>query len=173
MDTSFGCQLVAHALGGRVGEYWYIYMYLIIDRYTVTKLVSCDTYRPLDYNPKKNFVLKAETVRIVEDSFIKYLSPLTKPTLTLIVSHGDCVTELPPNSELLANSDTCCHEMFITGAKRNILACQSHPEFDLQYCIYDRIWPAVVEKNHRLTSSEEEEAKATFEAYHDDDSQLM
>jgi len=117
--------------------------------------------------------LKAEIIRLVEDSFIKYLSPVSKPSLTLLVSHGDCVHELPPNAELLAKSDSCCHEMFIAGTQRNILACQSHPEFDLQYCIYDRIWPAVVEKNHRLSSIEQEEAKATFEAYLDDDSQLM
>lgn len=95
----------------------------------------------------------------------------------MIVSHGDCVQELPPSSILLASSPSCLHEIFLIGSyhdqvlndsegrsRKNILCCQSHPEFDLQYSVYDRILPAVMERK-RLTESQFEEAKATFEKY--------
>lgn len=149
MDTyfyvfSFGCQVIAYALGGKV-----------------------------DYNPNKNFILKAEIINICKETFSKYLIPIEQSTVNLICSHGDCVLILPPNSELLASSTSCMHEIYITGIHQNILACQSHPEFDLQYCIYDRIWPAVVEKNRRLTQDEIEDAKVSFLNYNADDAKLM
>ena len=161
----FGCQLIAHALGGVV-----------------------------DYNPSSNFVLKAETIQIVPELFWKVLptaavnlssccSPeadqrcdkidesiiANKKTFNLLVSHGDCVTQLPPSADLLGSSESCQHEIFIAGRHRNILACQSHPEFDLQYSVHERIWPAVVETSQRLTEQEIIEAKASFEQYTGDD----
>ena len=91
------------------------------------------------------------------------------------MSHGDCVLELPPSAVLLASSASCSHEIFTIGnnlgkenndkyARMNILCCQSHPEFDLQYSIYDRILPAVMERK-RLTDAEVEDARATFRQY--------
>jgi GMP synthase-like glutamine amidotransferase len=50
----------------------------------------------------------------------------------------------------LASSSSCENEIFCCGTNNNILACQSHPEFDKVFCIDERIWPAVVEKNKRL-----------------------
>jgi GMP synthase-like glutamine amidotransferase len=161
----FGCQLIAHALGGTV-----------------------------DYNPKLNFVLKAETIQIKIDTFWKYLPTVAtsiscacsteaslrckkvdqsiiadKETINMICSHGDCVIHLPPDSELLASSESCQHEIYVTGVNRNILACQSHPEFELEYSVYERIWPAVVDTSNRLTVAEIEEAKASFEQYTGED----
>ena len=93
----------------------------------------------------------------------------------MIVSHGDCVLRLPTNAVLLASSPSCENEIFVVGKpsedsssqprKVNILCCQSHPEFDLQYCIVERIWPAVVDLNHRLTPEQEEDAKQSFDRY--------
>lgn len=146
----FGCQLIGHALGGKV-----------------------------DYNPKGNFVLKAETIQLNKEAFWKHLSPNTDPvdseksTLQLLESHGDCVAVLPPNAELLASSASCAHEMFIAGTNRNILACQSHPEFDIQYSVHERIWPAVVETSKRLSEEEIVDSKATFELYNGSDALLM
>jgi len=107
-------------------------------------------------------------------------------TLNVIVSHGDCVHELPSSSVLLASSPSCSHEIFIIGrdcishsvensdgnTQMNILCCQSHPEFDLQYSIYDRILPAVMERK-RLTEAEIEEAKATFKKYDGNDASKL
>ncbi|KAJ1444047.1 hypothetical protein B484DRAFT_426414, partial [Ochromonadaceae sp. CCMP2298] len=66
----FGCQVVAHALGGEVG-----------------------------YNPGNVFLLKAEDV-LLEACFQHHLPGEESPqSLKLIVSHGDCVLRLPPHSE--------------------------------------------------------------------------
>lgn len=140
----FGCQTIAYALGGVV-----------------------------DYNPKGNFVLKAETVTINTSAFSKFVFPIEKSTFNLIESHGDCVLSLPDSSDLLAYSCSCENEIFVTGKNRNILACQSHPEFDLQYAVYDRIWPSVVVKAKRLSDNEIEEAKQTFSDYTGKDAILL
>ena len=63
--------------------------------------------------------------------------------------------------------------MFVAGKYNNIIACQSHPEFDLNYCIYDRIWPTVVEDKKRLTDDEVVDAKISFELFSDKDSKMM
>lgn len=63
--------------------------------------------------------------------------------------------------------------MYLTGKHRNILALQSHPEFELKYAIYDRIWLSVVEKNKRLTEEQVVEAKRSFEDFSDDDRMKM
>jgi GMP synthase (glutamine-hydrolysing) len=155
----FGCQVIGHALGGQV-----------------------------DYNPEKNMVLKAENIIVQPDLFAKYFgaayangpssptavsdpSPTNVPTselkttFNLIESHGDCVITLPPCAELLASSASCKHEVYVAGQHKNILACQSHPEFELQYSVHDRIWPEVVGRLQRLNEREIEEYKQTFDAY--------
>ena len=130
----FGCQLIGLALGGEV-----------------------------DYNPGKVFTLKAESIR-VNDEFHSLVSTSniatgnsnsqdstdqsaisidTKISFNIIESHGDCVVKLPPDALRLGESDSCENEIFVAGSKRNILACQGHPEFELQYSVHDRIWPAV------------------------------
>jgi GMP synthase (glutamine-hydrolysing) len=134
----FGCQIISFALGGKV-----------------------------DFNPSQRFVLKFETLQIVDPLFS---SELGTESLSLIESHGDCVIELPQNSKLLAYSDTCKHEIFVAGTFSNILASQSHPEFDYKYCIEDRIWPAVVNLRKRLNAEEIEISKNSFLNYNEIDS---
>lgn len=140
----FGCQLIAHALGGEV-----------------------------DYNPQKNFVLKAETIKLDVGRFSHHLQSLGQDSLCMLASHGDCVRQLPPHSEQLATSLSCENEIFITGRLKNILACQSHPEFEFTYCIQDRIWPSVVDSKQRLTQEEIAEAMASFEGFTPADSVLF
>ena len=91
----------------------------------------------------------------------------------IIVSHGDCVHVLPPVSILLGSSSTCTNEMYVTGTHRNIFACQSHPEFDCDYCIKERIWPAVVEQRKRLNEEEIEVARNSFENHTAKDSERL
>lgn len=55
--------------------------------------------------------------------------------------------------------------MFVAGNRHNIWASQSHPEFDLQYAIRDRIWVAVVEVHNRLNEEEIATARDTFASY--------
>jgi GMP synthase (glutamine-hydrolysing) len=143
----FGCQLVGHALGGRV-----------------------------DKNPSLRFVLKAETMNVDGAMLAKVCrqdeSIACPSSFRLIESHGDCVRELPPGAILIGRSETCCHEMYAAGKELNILACQAHPEFELQYCILDRILPAVTKAN-RIDENERVVALQSFETFVDDDSRKM
>jgi GMP synthase-like glutamine amidotransferase len=91
----------------------------------------------------------------------------------LIVSHGDCVCVLPPESVLLGSSQTCANEMYLTGKYRNIFACQSHPEFEYEYCIKERIWPAVTETRKRLNDEEIKAAAESFENFNREDSKCL
>jgi len=120
--------------------------------------------------------LKAENFVIDREAAKKYLFLEGKEipySLNILESHGDCVKELPPNTELLASSLTCPHELFVTGSRRNILACQGHPEFDFHYAVKERIWKHVVELNHRLTDEEAAQSEATFEKYTGEDALLL
>jgi GMP synthase (glutamine-hydrolysing) len=140
----FGCQLIAHALGGQV-----------------------------DYNPNKVFFLKAESVQVNLDLIHKYFRNANEndvqANFNVIESHGDCVAVLPPDADRIGTSSSCTNEIFVTGAHRNILACQGHPEFDLQYSVYERIWPEAVDRMHRLNEDEAREYKKTFECYTGED----
>jgi GMP synthase-like glutamine amidotransferase len=140
----FGCQLISHALGGQV-----------------------------DYNPNKVFFLKAESVQVNLDLIHKYVRNANEndvqASFNVIESHGDCVAVLPPDADRIGTSSSCTNEIFVTGAHRNILACQGHPEFDLQYSVYERIWPEAVDRMHRLNEDEAREYKKTFECYTGED----
>lgn len=197
----FGCQLIAHALGGEV-----------------------------DYNPNKRFVLKAEDIKWCacscacahhhhdattttgsssSDSSTEEatatppaaaeateatavagaaagcpccqtlpLAPevihrLQSTGLQIIVSHGDCVRKVPDQALLLANSSSCGAEMFIAGRQWNIFASQSHPEMEYDYCVRDRIWPVVVEQRQRLSDEEVAIARASFARYTGEDAKLF
>lgn len=142
----FGCQIIAHALGGEVG-----------------------------YNPNGIFLLRAETIRLndqINQNKILCDKLSEKDTLNILVSHGDCVQKLPDSGVLLGSSANCKHEIYLAGPHKNILAFQSHPEFDLKYAIEERIWPAVVEDKKRLSEDEIVESKKTFEKYDGKDSRL-
>lgn len=93
--------------------------------------------------------------------------------LKIIVSHGDCVETLPPDSTLLGSSSSCTNEMYVSGSYRNIFSCQSHPEFEYDYCIKERIWPSVVTLNKRLNEEEIKTAVESFESHTRDDSEVL
>ena len=92
----------------------------------------------------------------------------------MVVSHGECVVKMPPNSELIGTSDSCTHEIFVTGEKRNLLCCQSHPEFAdedlLKYAIYDRIAPVVIDEKKRLDAEQAKHAMDSFAKFTGEDS---
>ena len=135
----FGCQLIAFALGGVV-----------------------------DFNPHQRVVLKSELISIDHDNFVKHLGslPSMPEKINLIEVHQDCVREIPPGSIRLASSASCDNEIYVTGKnKKNILACQSHPEFDYDYAIRDRLFPRFSVELNRLSTEEIEEAKQSFEEY--------
>ena len=149
----FGCQIAAFALGGVV-----------------------------DKNPSERFCLLAETLVfeppgaddassssrgiVIPPSLTSALPALRDSEVKVIVSHGDCVRELPPAASVrLAHSASCANEVYLAGRHSNILCMQSHPEFDYEYAVQERIWPAVVEKNKRLREDEVAVSRASFEAF--------
>jgi len=139
----YGCQVIGHALGGDV-----------------------------DYNPDKKFILKAEVLNPMYTDFKEFFSLDQEYDESFLISgfkvlesHGDCVKTLPPGATLLASSHSCNNEIFVCGAHRNLLACQSHPEFDLDYAIHERIWKSVVVKNKRLTEEEAQYSMSSFEGF--------
>lgn len=94
----FGAQAVAAALGGAVGR-----------------------------NPDRMFRLGVENLAWSEHA--ARLPELSSGApCTVVQSHGECVTELPPGSTLLAGSATIPHEVFVVGDR--FLAVQGHPEID-------------------------------------------
>ena len=83
----------------------------------------------------------------------------TIPAMRVLKSHGDCVARLPPGSNLLVTSSSCVAEAFSVGG--SFLAIQAHPEFELQTCIEEKIWPAVTARG-ALDAAEQAESRATF-----------
>ena len=53
-----------------------------------------------------------------------------RPTFSLIASHEDQVTELPPGAELVARSGYCPNAAFRVGERA--IAIQAHPEFPVE-----------------------------------------
>jgi GMP synthase-like glutamine amidotransferase len=185
----FGCQIVAFALGGEVGynpdnkfvlkaenivfnteecsRIWSAEILLENDGTKAKSCVNCSCNVRDSSAAEKNDLLKNadsleanSEIKTSENSF----------TLSLLESHGDCVLSLPENSVLLAQSASCANEVFVTGAHRNILACQGHPEFELQYSIRDRIWPAA---SHRLAPDEVVLYQQSLDAYTDTGARKM
>jgi GMP synthase-like glutamine amidotransferase len=144
--SCFGCNLVALALGGVVAT-----------------------------NPGSRYVLKVEDMQPLngfQEAFstsgfegIAPEIPILRDKYSVICTHEDCVEILPPKSVLLGSTPLCKNHLFVTGKHENILGCQSHPEFDLQYAVMDRIWPSIVGKLKRLSDAEIQESLASFEKY--------
>ena len=107
LGICFGCQLLARALGGKVGP-----------------------------NPSGRFVLRREEIRCADaltarDDFraaFALVPPIASDLkkLALFVSHGDCVVALPPDATRLATSDSAETEIWSLG--EDVLAFQPHPE---------------------------------------------
>ncbi|MBT4792266.1 MAG: type 1 glutamine amidotransferase [Halobacteriovoraceae bacterium] len=54
-----------------------------------------------------------------------------KKSMSLLFSHKDQVTKLPPNSTLLAADDFCPYQMY--SIEDHIFSLQGHPEFSKEY----------------------------------------
>ncbi|MGD9943960.1 MAG: hypothetical protein AB7L76_14575 [Burkholderiaceae bacterium] len=98
IGVCFGAQALAAALGGSVSR-----------------------------NPDGCFKLGSETLR-----WLPQPEPSRWPELAgdvvLGQSHGECISRLPPGSELLAESPTAACEIFLV--RRRFLGIQGHPELD-------------------------------------------
>jgi GMP synthase-like glutamine amidotransferase len=109
LGVCFGCQLVAHALGGQVGP------------------VGAQ-HRP---------VFGAEEVRpSTAAPQLPYWEPDARP-MRLLQAHGEQVTRLPPRAVRLAGSDSCANEVFVvpappSGPGADVLAVQAHPEMTVR-----------------------------------------
>lgn len=98
----FGSQAIAAALGGRVQR-----------------------------NPSGRFRLGIERIDWSRAARALFgLDARPEPTV-LVQSHGECVTQLPPDGVLLASSDTAAHEIFL--AQERFLGIQGHPEVDNEF----------------------------------------
>lgn len=133
----FGHQIVCHALGGSV-----------------------------DRNPDSKFFLKAEKINIFEA--LQEYSNSTKhkenmDSIYILKSHGYCVCDLPEDAVVVASSESCRVEAYVAGKHLNILCFQGHPEFEKNYTIHERIWPAVV---HQRKALSDEEQKSSLESIH-------
>lgn len=95
----FGHQIMARALGGRVG-----------------------------LNPNKEFVLLTELIKITDEGknagAIQGL--FDDGPLRAVESHSECITELPKGATTLASSESCQHE--IVQFSDDIIGLQCHPE---------------------------------------------
>lgn len=98
LGICFGAQALAAALGGKVGR-----------------------------NPSQDFRLGVETLQWA-DGVDTDRWPEAGEQSALVVSHGECVEQLPPRSTLLASSQTIPHEIFLVGDR--FLGVQGHPEMD-------------------------------------------
>ncbi len=54
-------------------------------------------------------------------------------TFSIVASHQDQVTQLPPDAELMGHNAFCPHAMFRIG--KQVLAFQGHPEFEKAYSL--------------------------------------
>jgi GMP synthase-like glutamine amidotransferase len=133
----FGTQIIAHALGGRVEK-----------------------------NPSKTFLLQPELVELNSSFFQNFSDTSSPPQLAylLIESHGEYISFLPSDALVLGSSISCPHELYLIGSQKNLLGCQSHPEFTSTFALED---------GQDLLPGEEEKmiARERFANYSHDDCQ--
>ncbi|KAJ8609493.1 hypothetical protein CTAYLR_005451 [Chrysophaeum taylorii] len=109
------------------------------------------------FNPTGKFRYTRERIRVDTATW-----DVLPKELSLMVAHGQQVTRRPPESTLVADSHGSPNELFFAGKHRNILCCQSHPEFDPEHCI-DNISPALV-KSGLLSAADARAADLAFQA---------
>lgn len=136
LGICFGCQAIATALGGSVST----------------------------VNPQLGFIFGVESVVPNERFYSSILAHTIRGeqkdseqdiVLNMFTSHGDEVTTLPKEAQLLASSSSSPIELFSVG--NQILCIQGHPEFD-EECMRI-IEPAVQTK---MTESQKQLAQASL-----------
>jgi GMP synthase-like glutamine amidotransferase len=148
--SCFGHNLIALALGGKIG-----------------------------LNPNNKYILEIEQLNTNKEFYGRFSSiyPLEniKESYSVISTHEDCVLELPESATLLGSTLHCENHLYVTGKNRNILACQSHPEFNhyLQYAVMDRILLSIVNKRKCLSTEEVAHSRKSFGEYSTSDNTLL
>jgi len=109
VGVCFGCQVVAAALGGKVGPN------------------ACGGYV---YRNERVQVAPTLQVMLAASAPSATAPPPVPPSsLQLLATHGNCVLQLPPDAERLAWSEGSPNEWFVAGEHKNVLCCQCllHP----------------------------------------------
>ncbi|TWI52696.1 GMP synthase-like glutamine amidotransferase [Pseudomonas duriflava] len=79
--------------------------------------------------------------------------------VSLIVSHQDQVTSLPPNAQCVASSDYCPHAVFVLDDR--VLGVQGHPEFTPDYA-----YQLLVKRQSSFSPERYEQAVTSLERSH-------
>ena len=98
----FGSQAIAAALGGQVGK-----------------------------NPSGRFKLGVDQLQWGAQAQALIGAQGGGGPTSLVQSHGECVTRLPPEAVALASSATIAHEVFLVDGR--FLGIQGHPEVDRRF----------------------------------------
>ena len=178
----FGHNLIALALGGTIGFnpnkkyvlqietlqtnelYQELYQSLYQDLYH-------DMYQNLGQSTAASTVLDiTSSVTVTVPVRSSSTAPVRSSDYSVISTHEDCVIDLPSTASLLGSTENNKNHFYIAGSNNNILALQSHPEFNLQYAVIERIWLGVVLKRKLLSAEECSSSLKTFENYDDTDS---
>ena len=114
----FGCQIVAAALGGKVGPN------------------ACGGYV---YRNERVHVAPMLQAMLAEAASTDAVPP---SSLHLLATHGSCVLQLPPDAERLGWSEGSPNEWFFAGPHRTALCCQGHPEYTVAL-LKDRVSPKI------------------------------
>ena len=89
---------------------------------------------------------------------INPISNYNLPFNTVRFNHQDHIEILPKDAIWLATSEICRYAMYQCG--QEVLACQFHPEFDLNY--HERVLARLI-ANKRISLAEEKEAQAKMQ----------
>lgn len=133
--SCYGCQIIAHALGGAV-----------------------------DKNPSDRYVFKSENIVPCDDAkaLSPLISSLTP--FNALECHLDCVIALPPGATLLANSTSTANELYVCGKNHNLVGFQGHPEFDKDM-VLNLISPVAVDMGLFENKDDEQASMKSVESF--------